>query len=158
QCHLLFLHRAYRGNEGDVRAYEAGTAETPNAALGDYVRTRAAWLRAQPIRRVRLFLFYSQGRSWSSPLERGYLGLRLMFRPVESVTLALHHRRLKELATLRDRLQTHLEQVGLASRELEPEDIQQLHYELLNPNLSRRVPRAPRVELQDTLWSPRFLR
>ncbi|HEY8211331.1 MAG TPA: hypothetical protein VIG99_27795, partial [Myxococcaceae bacterium] len=66
-------------------------------------------------------------------------------------------RRVKELASLRDRLVSRLGQVGLQSRGLGVEEVQRLHYELLNPAASRLRAEGPALRLRDNLWSEAFL-
>ena len=153
RCNLLFLYRVYDDGAADIRDYEEATAGAEPAALQEYVASRAAWLSAQRVRRARLFLFFTPRVAGKSSLERGHLGMRLVFKQPSEVTHALHHQRVKEVATLRDRLASRLLQLGLASRELAPEEVRRLYYELLNPTQARLRASAPQAPLRDNLWS-----
>src|SRR5258708_12307171 len=57
-CSLLFLYRVSEDTEEDVRAYEAAVQNASPQALRAYVASRAQWLRSQPLRVVRLFMFF----------------------------------------------------------------------------------------------------
>jgi len=156
-CNLLFLSRVYEEDEATIQAYRAATSSAQPAALREYIASRAAWLRAQRVRRARLFLFFSAGGTSRSPLERGHLGMKLLFQKLSRVTEETHHKRLKELAALRDRLSTRLLQLGLPSRELMPVEVRRLYYELLNPGRARVREDAPSAPLVDNLWSDAFV-
>lgn len=154
RCNLLFLQRVHEGDEASVRRYEQATAAARPAALREYVASRAEWLRAQPVRRSRLFLFFSDGGgAASSSLQRGNLGMKLLFRKPEQLAAEEHQRRVKALAALRDRLAARLRQLGVGNRQLRPEEVWQLHYELLNPGRARAGARTLDVVLLDNLWS-----
>ena len=67
--------------------------------------------------------------------------------------------RLKDLARLRDRLtQGFLQRAGVTSRELSPEDVWRLHYELLNPTRARTQKSRRDVVVCDDLWSDHTIR
>lgn len=157
-CNLLFLQRIYEGDLASIRRYEAVTKGADPAALHEYVTARVAWLREQPVRRSRLFLFLTKGGSSKTSLERGNLGMKLLFKKLSSFTQAEHDRRVKELATLRDRVASRLQQIGVSSRELTLEEVWQLHYELLNPNRAKSRPLPPNIVLLDNLWSDAFVK
>lgn len=157
-CNLLFLYRVYEEDESTIRSYQSATASAEPAALREYVASRAAWLRAQRVRRSRLFLFFTPGGSSRSPLERGNLGMKLIFKKLSQVTERLHAARVAGVSALRDRLSTRLLQLGIPSRELAPEEIRRLHYELLSPSHARHRSDTPSAPLVDNLWSDAFVR
>lgn len=150
---LLVLYRVHEDVETDIAAYQAGIAQPSTPAMQAYVAARVRWLRAQPLRRGQLSLFFSLGDG-NGPLDRGALGTPLLFKNAERLSRLVHERRLKALRGLRDRLRARLAVAGVTSRELEPRDVWQLHYELLNPGRSRTPgASAPAVELLDNLWT-----
>ena len=155
---LHFLCRVDRGAESDVQEYETSCAGAAGPALQAYVRSRAAWLREQRLRRTRVFLFFSGLGGLKLGVGRGLLGGRLLFAKTEDLTRAEHERRLARLAQLRDRIVARLGAVGIAARELDLEDIWRLHHELLNPGRARAGLPPPRVRLRETLWSEPTLR
>ena len=156
-CNLLFLYRVYEEDEATLRDYDCASASAVTA-LREYVDSRLAWLRAQRVRRARLFLFLTPGGTSRSPLERGHLGMKLLFKNLAHVTQEVHARRLKEVASLRDRLSSRLLQLGVPSRELMPEEVRRLYYEQLNPGRARLRGGAPGASLRDNLWSDAFVR
>lgn len=158
RCNLLFLSRVEEGDEAAIRAYEARTGHAEPLALREYVESRAAWLRQQKVRRSRLFLFFSSVAASKSNLERGNLGMKLLFKPVERLGEALHRKKVGEVGALRDRLGARLKQLGIGSRELGLEEVWRLYYQLLNPGRARRGFAAPSVALQDNFWSEEFVR
>jgi hypothetical protein len=87
--------------------------------------------------------------------------MKLPFAPLTRHSLAEHQKRLAALGTLRDKLVNRLSQLGQLTRELDPQEIRQLHYELLNPNAAR-VPKpgrtAPDVQVHQTLWDAATVR
>src|SRR5262249_18817631 len=123
-------------------------------ALRHYVKARAQWLRGRPLRRPRIYLFFSGPPTSRAQLDRGQLGLRLMFKSPEKIAAEFHREQLKSLGLLRDRLASRLKQLGLGVRELTLDDVTQLHYELLNPSRSSQGLKPPSVTLRDPLWSP----
>jgi TraG P-loop domain len=150
---LLLLYRVYEDVEADISAYQAGVAAEATAAMKAYVAAKVHWLRSQKLRRGRLTLFFSRGDG-NGPLDRGVLGSPLLFKNAERLSRQAHAQRLKGLRSLRDRLRARLATAGMASRELAPRDVWQLHYELLNPGRARTSgARAPAVELLDNLWT-----
>lgn len=157
-CSLLFLSRVYEEDEATIQAFEAATASASSPALREYVQARTEWLATQTVRRSRLFLFFSQGGGgFADGLERGKLGIRLVYKAAPTLTEEAHARRVKSLASLRDRLVARLAQLGLPSRELDVREVWQLHYELLNPGRAKGGS-APDVQLVDNLWSEGFVR
>jgi TraG P-loop domain len=150
---LLLLYRVHEDVEADIAAYQAAVAPGFTPAIEAYVASKVQWLRAQHLRRGELSLFFSRGDG-NGPLDRGVLGAPLLFKNADRLSHEVHQRRLKALRGLRDRLRARLAVAGVASRELEPPDVWQLHYELLNPG---RAPtpgaRSPAVELLDNLWT-----
>jgi len=161
-CTLLFLYRVHDECDDDIRDYATTTAAAPSPQLQDYVAARARWLSQQKLRRTRLFVFFScpQRSSGSSSLARGQLGLKLLYKPVaERLAREQYEARLKELAKLRDRLsQSFQQRAGGTSRELSPEDMWRLHYELLNPTRARKQHRGRDVVVRDDLWSEETIR
>lgn len=150
---LLLLYRVHEDIESDIAAYEAAAAPAATSAIKAYVAAKVRWLRAQHLRRAELSLFFSLGEG-NGPLDRGVLGGPLLFKKAERLSAQVHVRRLKALRGLRDRLRSRLLAAGVGSRELEPRDVWQLHYELLNPGRSRRPgSRCPSVTLVDNLWT-----
>jgi conjugal transfer ATP-binding protein TraC len=149
---LLALYRVYEDVEADIAAYQAAVAPGCTAAMRAYVAAKAEWLRSQHLRRSELSLFFSLGDG-NGPLDRGMLGAPLLFKRAERVTNQAHHRRLKALRSFRDRLRARLNVVGVVSRELEPRDVWRLHYQLLNPDRTRKPGHSPEVELVDNLWT-----
>jgi len=153
---LLALYRVHEDVETDIAAYQASVAPGSTPAVAAYVAAKVRWLRAQKLRRGELFLFFSRPDG-NGPLDRGVLGAPLLFKNAERLSQEAHARRLKALRGLRDRLRARLAVAGVASHELEPSDVWQLHYELLNPGRSRTA-RAPSVELLDNLWTEALAR
>ena len=156
ECTLHFLYRVQEESEEDIRDYEAVVAGASPAPLKRYVASRASWLRGQRVRRTRLYLFFAAGGPAKGALSRGYLGTRLVFSSLASPAKAsqeAHARQLKRLAQLRDRLSARLQHLGVGSRELCVQDIQQLHYELLNPERAAARLGSPQLVLQDDLFS-----
>jgi hypothetical protein len=155
---LLVLYRVREDVEPDIAAYEAAVAPGATPAMQAYVAAKVRWLRAQHLRRAELSLFFSLGDG-NGPLDRGMLGAPLLFKNVEHLSAGIHQRRLKALRGLRDRLRSRLATAGVASRELEPQDVWQLHFELLNPGRCRRPgPSRRSVELVDNLWTETLAR
>ena len=147
-----FLYRVHEDIEEDIRAYQAAVAPGATPAVQTYVAAKVQWLREQPLRRSELMLFFSRGDG-NGPLDRGALGEALLFKRLERLSRTVHQERVKALAALRDRLRARLSAVGIASRELAPEDVWQLHYALLNPGRAGFGARARPFELVDNLWS-----
>ncbi|HXN40810.1 MAG TPA: hypothetical protein VN918_03410, partial [Myxococcaceae bacterium] len=157
-CSLLFLYRVKSESQEDVMEYESACIQAQPLALKEYVSSRAEWLRQQPLRRARLYLFLSAPPAAGSLFARGQLGTRLMFSNLSKLSQAEHAKRVKEAGVLRERIAARLSQFHISARELRPEDFWALHYQLLNPNrpsagLSPRV-----VSLRDCLWSPETVR
>lgn len=147
-CTLHFLYRVTRETRDEVAAYQhAHSAEGP---LRDYVATRAAWLSEQPMRSVRLFLFFCRGADGG--MARGTLGAPTPFASLGSKPTEEHEKRIKAVATLRNTLRTRLAQVQLESRELSVDEVRHLHFQLLNPNHAASQRRTPKIVVQDTLW------
>jgi hypothetical protein len=148
---LHFLYRAEVGAaEEDIREYEsicAGATSSP--ALAAYISGRAAWLRNRPLRRTRVYVFFSEPGFMAARL----LGARLVFRGTGPFTHKDHVDRLQRLAQLRDRLMARLSSVGVSARELDLEDLWRLHFELLNPNRARAGDVPPRVRLRDDVFA-----
>ena len=111
---LHFLYRVELGGaEEDIREYEslcAGEGKSP--ALAAYVAGRGAWLRRQPLRKARVYLFFSETSLTAASLTRGLLGAPLVFGNTAKFTQAHHVARLQRLAQLRDRLLARLTSVG----------------------------------------------
>ena len=155
---LLLLYRVTHDAEEIIREYESITGGAQVGALRAYVAARASWLRAQPLRRVRVFAFFSlRGKSLSG-LARGQLGARLVFGREDRVTAEAHLSRLKDLGQLRNRIQGRLSQLGLPACELSPDDVWRLHYQLLNPTGARARRGPPRIAVRDALWNEATLR
>jgi hypothetical protein len=92
-------------------------------------------------------------------LGRGQLGLKLAFAPTAQLSREQHARSVLLLGQLRDRLANGLEQrAGIRARELSPEDIWRLHYELLNPTRARAGRTTRTVTVRDDLWAPSTIR
>jgi len=157
-CSLLFLYRVASTCQQDAHEYEMVCAEAQPAALKQYVTSRAAWLRRQRLRRVRLYLFLSFEPTSGSVFTRGQLGTRLLFADASKLSLEEHQTRLKRLAVLRDRVVARLSQLHISARELRPKDFWALHYQLLNPNRADAALLSPHVSLRDCLWSPETIR
>ncbi len=155
---LHFLYRVEESGEEDLREYESICSRAVAPALRAYVEGRAAWLRQQRLRRTRVYLFFSGPGGLKQGIGRGLLGSRLLFAQASAVTKAEHERRLSRLGELRDRIAARLSASGVPARELEPEDVWRVHYELLNPSRARRGGAPPRVRLRDTLWSEKTIR
>ena len=140
---LLVLCRVHEDVETDIDAYRAAVAPGATPVMEAYVAAKVQWLRAQHLRRGQLSLFFSRGDG-NGPLDRGVLGAPLLFKNAHRLSFHVHERRLKALRGLRDKLRARLAVAGITSRELEPRDVRQLHYELLNPGRRRaRGDRAP---------------
>ena len=159
-CTLLFLYRVHDDCAEDVRDYQAVTAATTTPQLQEYVASRARWLTEQKLRRTRLFVFFSAPQRGGTSLGRGQLGLKLLFKSTaEKLAREEFDARLKEVAKLRDRLgQAFLQRAGVTSRELSPEDIWRLHYELLNPTRAHTQHGKRDVVVRDDLWSDETIR
>jgi conjugal transfer ATP-binding protein TraC len=149
---LLFLYRVHDDVLQDIADYQAAVAPGATAAMQAYVTAKVQWLKTQPLRRAELSLFFSLGTG-NGPLDRGVLGAPLLFKKADQLSAEVHLRRLKALRGLRDRLRARLAAVGIASRELEPRDVWQLHYQLLNPGRVRAGSPSTPVELVDNLWT-----
>lgn len=158
ECTLHLVRVATDDSEPDIAEYEAAVAAAEPAELERYVAARAAWLREQKLRRTLVYLFFSLGGPAANPLSRGYLGTRLLYARLEKATRQAHERHLRQLSQLRDRLSARLQHLGISSRELEPQEVWDLHYRLLNPERARSRARAPRVALRDDLFSPETVR
>jgi hypothetical protein len=101
-CQLLFLYRVTEDVEDDIRTYEAVVKNARPAALKAYVDSRAAWLRRQSLRRVRLFMFFASGcKEGSTP---GSFALRTVFSNPDKLSQQAHTEQLRALGALRDRL------------------------------------------------------
>jgi hypothetical protein len=159
-CTLLFLYRVHDDCGDDVRDYQAVASTTTTPQLQEYVTSRAQWLGRQKLRRTRLFVFFSCPQPGRTSFGRGQLGLKLIFKKTaEKLAREEYEARLKEVARLRDRLlQAFLQRAGVASRELSPEDIWRLHYELLNPTRARGQQRRREIVVRDDLWSEETLK
>src|SRR5205823_4585203 len=103
-------------------------------------------------RRIRVFVFFSLAGISLSRIGRGVLGARLVFGNAEAVSQERHERELKSLAQLRDRLIGRFAQLGIVARELSPDDVRRLHYELLNPGRGRQRLGCPEGHVRDDLW------
>ncbi|MGO9063578.1 MAG: VirB4 family type IV secretion system protein [Myxococcaceae bacterium] len=155
---LLLLYRVHEDVEADIAAYQAGVASPATPAVSAYVAAKVQWLRTQHLRRGQLNLFFSSAGG-NGPLDRGVLGAPLLFKNAEQLSHATHAARLRALRGLRDRLRARLAVAGVSSRELEPQDVWQLHYELLNPGRARKPgARCPDVALVDNLWTEALAR
>lgn len=154
---LQFIYRAEVGApEAELEEYErlcsAATAPVQRA----YIKDRIGWLRARPLRRTRLFVFFSQDGS-KLPKVRGALGSPLVYVLPRRYTQADHQASVKALGALRDRLVERLRGAGFMSRELTLDDIWTLHYQLLNPSRAKEgIP--PRRVAYDDLHSEAVLR
>jgi TraG P-loop domain len=154
---LHFLYRVHQEIEEDLRAYQSGIAPSATAVIQSIVAAKLEWLREQPLVRSELFCFFSRGDG-NGPLDRGVLGEPLLFKNPQRLSRTVHAERLRTLGALRDRLRARFSTVGIASRELLPEDVWQLHYALLNPGRARFGARARPLELVDDLWNERLAR
>ena len=154
---IHLLRRVERDAGEEVEAYERATSGG-DAALRVYASSRAAWLREQNLCRTRLYAFFSGPGAPPRGGGRGFLGRRLPYPSRRRLTEAEHRRRLSQLGRLRDRLVTRFAASGVPARELLPEDVWRIHYQLLNPGRSRRDREPPRVRLRDTLWDERTVR
>src|SRR6266849_6642121 len=157
-CSLLFLYRVASTCEQDAHEFEMVCAQAQPSALKHYVTSRAAWLRRQRLRRVRLYLFFSFEPTSGSVFTRGQLGTRLLFANASKLSLEEHQIRLKKLAVLRDRVVARLSQFHISARELRPKDFWTLYYQVLNPNRAAAGLLSPDVSLRDCLWSPETIR
>ena len=156
---LHFLYRVDGKIDAVVRAYESLCGGAANANLKAYVAGRAAWLRSRHARRTSAYVFFSAGGTGpASALRRGELGLRLPFRRPADLSPKEHARKLKKLTQLRDRLRQQLGGVGIASRELEVDEVRRIHFELLNPSRARAGSRPTLVRLRENLWSEGTIR
>jgi hypothetical protein len=159
-CALQFIYRVYDSAPATVDAFAALATKAKEQVLRDNVSARADWFGERPLRRVRIFLFVALppagGKlgAGTSPMDRGSLGNRCRFKDPSALTQELHTKRLKALATLRDRIVGRLSQCQVQSRELDVAEVQALHYELLNPSRARKGYSAPDVMLRDNLWEP----
>jgi hypothetical protein len=157
-CSLLFLYRVTNDVEDVIAEYEGICAAAEPSALRAYVAARAQWLRAQHVRRIRVFLFFSFAGVSLSRLARGVLGGKLVFGNIEKVSNERHQEQVKALGQLRDRLANRFSQIGISAVELLPEDVWRIHYQLLNPTRARQRLGAPQVAVRDNLWSGTALR
>ncbi len=154
ECVLQFLYQVDGDVEDDIRAYEAqlGAPDAASApALRSYVRARGEWLRAQKLRRTRLFLFFG-ARVPQAPAVRGELGGRLLFANLARLSAESHAANLKALASLRNSLVNRLRQANIDSRELSAGEVRALYHQLLNPNAAAARRPAPNIAVRDTLW------
>jgi hypothetical protein len=153
---LNFLYRVREGAAGDIREFVEHCRLAEPAELKAYVDARARWLGQQKVRRVELYLFFSEGADGKGALARGHVGLKLMFANLGRLTRDAHAKKLHGLSVLRDQLVARLSTCGVAARELLPAELTRLHRELLNPGSPRAAPtRAP---VRDNLWSDSTIR
>ena len=146
---LHFLYRAEVGAaEDDIREYERLCARDGAPALNAYVTGRASWLRQQPLRKTRLFLFFSTSALKAGASRRGILGAPLIFAGATRLTEAEHRSRVLRLGEFRDRIATRLAAAGIRGRELTLDEVWRLHFQLLNPNgaKSHIPPRPPQLD------------
>lgn len=158
---LHFLYRVELNGAPDVAAYADVHAGETNAALREFVDARAAWLATQPLRRVRLFLFFSAGGH--TILGPGHvnglsklfhpLGSAMPFAPIGKYARERHLARLGDLARLRNLLRVRLSQMEFGVRELSVEEVQALHFELLNPNRAAKGLPPTHLSVRENLWS-----
>jgi len=133
---LHFVRRVAPDTGAEVQEYERATAAGPCPAARAYASARAAWLRSRGLNSTRTYLFFSAPAEPGQVTWRGSLGWRLPFMAAR-LTRADHERRLARLGTLRDRILTRLAALGIAGRELAPEDVRTVHDQLLNPGAWR---------------------
>jgi len=147
---LHFLFRVDTQVEGVIREYECA-CRSEDPVLRAYVAGRARWLRGRPIRRTRLYLFFSEPSLGGA---RGQIGLPLLYTAGGAkLTEARHHAKLKRLGQLRDRLSSRLGQTGIPSRELDEAELRRLHHELLNPARARKGAVPGLVAVKEQMWS-----
>src|SRR4051812_9177365 len=157
-CSLLFLYRVTNDVEDVIAEYEGICAAAEPAALRAYVAARAEWLRAQHVRRIRVFLFFSFAGVSLSPLARGVLGGKLVFGNIEKLSAERHAEQVKALGQLRDRLVRRFAQIGISAVELLPEEVWRIHYRLLTPARARQRLATPHVAVRDNVWSDAAIR
>ena len=153
---LQFLCRVAPSSASAIAQYEELCGATGQPELRAYVASRAEWLRARPCRRTSLTLFFSSSVAGSR--MRGQLGSRLPFRRASSLDRSDHDRALQKLAELRDRLVAQLAGIGIATRDLDVEEVRAIHFDLLNPARAGAGDPPPRVVRVDDLWSEETLR
>ena len=95
---LLFLFRVAESSEGDLRAYRKASSGADSPPLREYAASRLEWLRAQRVRRARLYLFFSHTGTARSSLARGNLGMRLMYGRADRLSAERHLQRVKALS------------------------------------------------------------
>jgi hypothetical protein len=147
---LRFCYRVDGDGEAGIRAYEKAGAGAATPGLREHVASRAAWLRALPMRRVRLYLFFCL--PGGSRLVRGEIGTALPFASAAAHAEKQHVAALSALGGLRDKLVGRLRQLGLPARQLEVEEVRQVHYELLNPARARKRLRVPPLRTASHAW------
>jgi hypothetical protein len=152
----LLLHLLYRSSVVSdptlVQEYESACADaaSQNPAIAAYVGGRADWLRDRSFRKNRIFAFFSQPgvvKTRASPVDgKPFFAGRSQWSQKD------HELRLKAVAGMRDSLRTRLEGASIRSRELDQDDIWDLHFRLLNPTRAKQgVPR--RVTPEDNVFS-----
>ena len=157
RCTLHFLFRVYEDGDEDIADYVRETDAVSLPALQEYVASRTAWLRKQRCRRSRLFLFFNLGGTARSALQRGHLGFKLVFKPLKAYAIEEHLKQIESVSALKGRIGARLQQIGVPSRDMSPQEVHQLHYELLNPASARAQRPSPSPRVQDQLWSEAFV-
>jgi hypothetical protein len=149
---LRFTYRVDGHQDALIDTHASILRASREPVVQEYVHRHLEWLRRQPMRRVRLYLFFSL-KGPTSSIARGALGSILPFPSAASLSRKRHRDALRALASFRDRLVGRLAPAGLSPRELTVEEMRQIHYELANPNRARQGLRAPKVSVIEDLWS-----
>lgn len=149
---LHFLHRVSTDVDEDLRDYEAssqssGAVRAP--ALTAYVRGRSEWLKQQPLRKTRLFLFFSR----KGTDDRRALGMRMLFAKLSATAAQKHEAELTVLRSMRNALKTRLDAAGLRARELGVAEVHAVLHELLNPTHAANRWPAPKIRVHDNLYN-----
>lgn len=152
---LHFLYRVSTDCDDDIRDYEVSArrrdGDVTPPALGEYVKARIAWLRAQPLRKTRLYLFFSRGGRGG--FGRGQLGVRMSFAKLDAHSQGAHQKELAALKAMRNALKARLEAAGVGVRELSVGDVHAVVHALLNPTHAEKRWPAPAVRVRDNLFA-----
>ncbi len=150
---LHFLCRVTTDCDADIADYQQaaqrddGQAVPP--ALREYVSARIAWLKAQPLRRTRLLLFFCR----RSTATRTQLGIRQWFSSLEAHSREVHAAALGALKTMRNALKSRLENAGVGVTELGVAQVHGVLHELLNPTHAAKRWPVPTIAVHDNLFA-----
>lgn len=156
---LQFLYRVTTDCDSDIRDYEVSAQRKDDQrtppALQEYVRARVSWLKQQPLRKTRLFLFFSRRNTAATHTA---LGIRMWFAKLDGHSAETHRGELTALRSIRNALKSRLETAGIGVRELGIGDVHAVMHSLLNPTHAEKRWPPPDVRVRDNLFAEEALR